>query len=44
VRVGLKFAMIKGAEAKGFECTVDPTITGRYDGTFGSQATRVDSR
>jgi radical SAM protein with 4Fe4S-binding SPASM domain len=53
VRVGLKFvlmkangaeagAMIEGAEAEGFEYTIDPTITGRYDGTSGSLATRVD--
>jgi AdoMet-dependent heme synthase len=52
-RVGLKFvlmkgnasetgAMIAGAEAEGFEYSVDPTITGRYDGTSGSLATRVD--
>jgi radical SAM protein with 4Fe4S-binding SPASM domain len=52
-RVGLKFvlmkanasetaAMIASAEAEGFEYTVDPTITGRYDGTSGSLATRVD--
>jgi radical SAM protein with 4Fe4S-binding SPASM domain len=51
-RVGLKFvlmkanaseagAMIAGAEAEGFEYTIDPTITGRYDGTSGSLATRV---
>jgi radical SAM protein with 4Fe4S-binding SPASM domain len=52
-RVGLKFvlmnanaaeagAMIDGAEAEGFEYSIDPTITGRYDGTSGSLATRVD--
>ncbi len=54
VRVGLKFvlmranaaeagAMIERAEAEGFEYSVDPTITGRYDGTSGSLSTRVDA-
>jgi len=53
VRVGLKFvimkanaaetgAMIAAADAEGFEYSVDTTITGRYDGTPGSLATRVD--
>lgn len=51
-RVALKFVLLKGnaseagamidsAEAQGFEYSVDPTITGRYDGTSGSLATRV---
>jgi MoaA/NifB/PqqE/SkfB family radical SAM enzyme len=50
VRVGLKFvlmkanasergAMIACAEAEGVEYSIDPTITGRYDGTSGSLAT-----
>lgn len=54
VRVGLKFvlmkgnageagAMIAGAEAEGFEYSVDPTISGRYDGTAGSLGTRMDA-
>jgi radical SAM protein with 4Fe4S-binding SPASM domain len=53
-RVGLKFvlmkanaaeagAMIAAAEADGFEYAVDPTITGRYDGTPGSLSTRVSA-
>jgi radical SAM protein with 4Fe4S-binding SPASM domain len=53
VRVGLKFvlmkanaaetgAMIAGADAEGFEYSVDPTISGRYDGTAGSLSTRID--
>ena len=34
--------MIGVAEREAFEYTVDTTITGRYDGTQGSLATRVD--
>lgn len=52
VRAGLKFivmkanaaevgAMIAMADSGGFEYSVDPAITGRYDGTSGSLATRV---
>src|SRR4030095_14067665 len=52
-RVALKFvlmqanaseagAMIAAAEAEGYEYSIDPTITGRDDGTSGSLATRVD--
>lgn len=52
VRVGLKFvlmkenaaetgAMIASADAEGFEYSVDPTISGRYDGTAGSLETRI---
>lgn len=54
VRVGLKFVimkanaaetgeMIAAADAEGFESSVDPAITGRYDGTSGSLDTRVDA-
>ena len=53
VRVGLKYVVLKAnagevgsmlaaCEQEGFEVSVDPTITGRYDGTSGSLATRVD--
>ena len=53
VRVGLKYvvlkanagevgAMVAACEGEGFEVSVDPTITGRYDGTSGSLGTRVD--
>ena len=53
VRVGLKFVLMKAnageasamialAEGGGMEYSIDPTITGRYDGTSGSLATRVD--
>ncbi|MBI3858198.1 MAG: radical SAM protein [Planctomycetes bacterium] len=52
-RIGLKFVLMKGnaaeagtmiagAEAEGFEFSIDPTITWRYDGTSGSLAGRVD--
>ena len=34
-------AMVEGAETRGFPHDVDLTITGRYDGTLGSLATRV---
>jgi radical SAM protein with 4Fe4S-binding SPASM domain len=34
--------MIQAAESEGFEYSVDTTITGRYDGSWGSLATRVD--
>ncbi len=51
--VGLKFILLKGnaaetaevlelAAARGFPCDVDATVTGRYDGTLGSLAERVD--
>jgi radical SAM protein with 4Fe4S-binding SPASM domain len=51
--VSLKFILMKGnaeetaevlqqAAARGFPCDVDATITGRYDGTRGSLAERVD--
>jgi len=54
VRTALKFivmklnaaevgAMIAMADAEGFEYAVDPSITGRYDGTSGSLDTRVDA-
>jgi radical SAM protein with 4Fe4S-binding SPASM domain len=36
-------AMIELAESEGFEYSVDTTITGRYDGTAGSLATRIDA-
>jgi radical SAM protein with 4Fe4S-binding SPASM domain len=53
-RVGLKFilmkanaaeagAMIAMADGEGIPYSVDPAITGRYDGTSGSLATRVDA-
>ena len=53
VRTALKFIVMKAnaaetaammamGDAGGFEYSVDPTITGRYDGTSGSLATRVD--
>lgn len=53
-RVGLKFilmkanaseaaAMIAMADGEGLPYSVDPAITGRYDGTSGSLATRVDA-
>jgi radical SAM protein with 4Fe4S-binding SPASM domain len=52
VRASLKFIVMKAnaaetgdmiamADAEGFEYSVDPAITGRYDGTSGSLATRV---
>ena len=31
------------AEGEGVDYSIDPTITGRYDGTSGSLATRVDA-
>jgi radical SAM protein with 4Fe4S-binding SPASM domain len=34
--------MVAMAEGEGFEYSVDPSITGRYDGTSGSLATRVE--
>ncbi len=54
VRLGLKFivmranaaeaaGMIALADEGGFEYGVDPSITGRYDGTSGSLETRVDT-
>ncbi|MBV8878518.1 MAG: radical SAM protein [Planctomycetaceae bacterium] len=54
VRTSLKFIVMKGNAAEveamiamgdreGFAYAVDPTITGRYDGTSGSLATRVDA-
>lgn len=54
VRTALKFILMKAnaaetaamlalGEAGGFEYSVDPAITGRYDGTSGSLATRVDA-
>ncbi len=54
VRTSLKFivmkanaaevgAMLEWADAEGFEFSVDPAITGRYDGTSGSLSTRVDA-
>lgn len=53
VRTGLKLVVMKAnaaetgammamAEAEGVDYTVDPAITGRYDGTQGSLDTRVD--
>ncbi|HLY11607.1 MAG TPA: radical SAM protein [Planctomycetota bacterium] len=53
VRTSLKFivmqanaaevaGMLAMAEEGGFDYSVDPSITGRYDGTSGSLATRVD--
>jgi radical SAM protein with 4Fe4S-binding SPASM domain len=54
VRVALKYVVMAGnaaetgaflalADAEGFgEVSVDPTLTGRYDGTSGSLADRVD--
>jgi radical SAM protein with 4Fe4S-binding SPASM domain len=53
VEVGLKLvvlganareteAMLRAAEEEGFAASVDTTISGRYDGTLGSLATRVD--
>ena len=53
-RVAVKFVIMQGnaaeagemltlADEEGFEATVDTTITGRYDGTAGSLATRVDA-
>ncbi len=55
VRAGLKYivlasnageagAMLEASEAEGFEVQVDPAITGRYDGTFGSLDQRVEGR
>jgi len=55
VRVGLKFVLMKAnaleaeqmiaaAEGEGFDYSIDPTITGRYDGTSGSLSTRVDAQ
>ncbi len=35
--------MLALAEGEGFEYAVDPSITGRYDGTSGSLSTRVDA-
>jgi len=54
VRAGIKFIVMKAnaaetaaviamAEGEGIEYTVDPAITGRYDGTSGSLATRVEA-
>lgn len=54
VRVGLKFVvlganaaeageMLAMADREGFESSVDVAISGRYDGTAGSLATRVDA-
>jgi radical SAM protein with 4Fe4S-binding SPASM domain len=54
VRVGLKFVLMKAnasetssmialAEGEEVDYSIDPTITGRYDGTSGSLATRVDA-
>ena len=54
VRVGLKFVLMKAnaseassmiamAEGEGVDYSIDTTITGRYDGTSGSLATRVDA-
>ena len=53
VTVNLKLVLMKGnaaeagemadqADAEGFSCAIDPAITGRYDGTRGSLAERVD--
>jgi radical SAM protein with 4Fe4S-binding SPASM domain len=53
VRVSLKFVLMKAnaaeaeammalADGEGLEYSIDPTITGRYDGTSGSLSTRVD--
>jgi radical SAM protein with 4Fe4S-binding SPASM domain len=53
VRTSLKFVILKAnaaeagamtelAERDGFEYSVDASITGRYDGTSGSLATRVE--
>jgi radical SAM protein with 4Fe4S-binding SPASM domain len=36
-------AFIDAAEAEGLEVSVDPTISGRYDGTQGSLSERVDA-
>lgn len=55
VNVSLKFIILKGnarevpgmveaAEEEGLTYSVDTTITGRYDGTFGSLDGRVDLR
>ncbi len=35
--------MISAIETEGFECSIDTTITGRYDGTSGSLSERVDA-
>lgn len=53
VRVELKYVILRANAAEvgamealagreGFEISFDPTVTGRYDGTSGSLATRVD--
>jgi radical SAM protein with 4Fe4S-binding SPASM domain len=53
VRIVLKYIVMKGnadeageliawAESEGFEFVVDPALTGRYDGSSGSLAERVD--